>query len=1092
MFPKFDSDLWQSARRSVFVFTLFAFAVVILVYGVPPQSAQEDGNSKIEPVEVSLNGSFENYYTPDNVTAAVRDKKSTLVSVNIRNESDRQAAGKLGTVVNDYGTFVVVAANGRNLSESNLDVVKLETTINLPSGSFEPVLNPPDSTVTAESNLSGKDYYVLQLAGPTNDEWLDSLRANGIEILQYVPHQAFFVYGDAEAIRKAANNSRVRWIGHFTAAEKISPVTLAQLNNAKNGSKLDSRFSPLEMTGDDKSIFDVAIFARANMAESASTIASYFGGNVKHQINLPNNYFNIIRVELNLASVDEAAKLPGVIRIDPYFRPRAEDERAAQIISGNYTNATTINAPGYNPLTQFGVNGLNVTVAIVDDGVAIPGNGGFYVTANNTVNGPLRGAAAGANGHGHLQASIIAGDTPFSPTLDPTGYNYGSGIAPKAHTINIPLLRTGYTGVDADLANDTVTTAGPNGVMGSMSNNSWGAGTNGNSYDALAASYDGFVRDASTAGSIDPLLILFSAGNSGASGLTRPKVAKNVISTASSENLRTELDATANNMEDISSFSSRGPAADTRVKPDITAPGQAITGGQAGPDTLFGNIGTDHRWSSGTSHAVPQITGAAALFTQFWKNGHSNQNPSPALVKAALINATVDMTGTSATAGVPNGAEGWGRIFMKNMLNSGTPTFYLNQEDPISETGESRSGTFKVADASKPVRFTFVWTDPPGTGNPALVNDLDFEVTVGGNTYKGNVFTNGVSTPGGSADNRNNVENVFLPAGIPANSVVTVRVKGTAINGDGILGNADTTDQHFAVVGYNVTEVPIARPFDYDDDGRSDVALWRPTTGVWYIIRSNDNSLATPQFGSTGDRIVPGDYDSDGKVDVAVWRPTTGVWYVLRSSNNAVNAYSFGLNGDVPDAADFDGDGTTDIGVFRPSNGNWYYLRSSSNFTSFTQIPFGSNGDVPTAGDYDGDGKADLAVFRPSQGNWYILRSTDSNAIVVNFGLASDKPVVGDYDGDGKADIAVWRPSTGVWYALKSGTSNTSYTITSFGANGDIPVAGDYDGDGRFDQAVFRPTQGIWYLNRSTSGSAGLQFGTIGDMPAEAAYVPLP
>ncbi len=1089
MFPNFNNSLWHSTRKSVFVFTLFAFVIVILVYGVLPQSAQEEPNSKVEPVTVHLNRSFENFYTPDNVTAAVRDKKSMLVSVNIRNEADRQAAGKLGTVVNDYGNFVVVAANSRRLSESNLDIVKLETTVNLPNGNFEPVLNPPDSTVTAESNLSEKDYYVVQLAGPTNDEWLDSLRANGIEILQYVPHQAFFVYGDANAIRKATNNSRVRWVGHFTEAEKIPTVTEAQLNNAKNGSKLDSRISPLELTGNDKAIFDVAIFARANMAETASAIGSYYGGNVKNQINLPNNFFNVIRVELNLGSVNDVAKLPGVIRIDPYFRPRAEDERAAQIISGNYTNGTTINAPGYNPQTQFGVNGMNVTVAVVDDGVAIPGNGGFYVTSSNTVNGPLRGATVGANGHGHLNASIIAGDTPFGG-LDPTNYNYGMGIAPKAHIINIPLLRTGYTGVDADLANDTVTTQGPNGVFGFLSNNSWGAGTNGNAYDALAAQYDGFVRDASTAAGINPLVLLFSAGNSGASGLTRPKVAKNVISTASSENLRTELDTTANNMEDISSFSSRGPAADTRVKPDITAPGQAVSGGQAGTDALFGNIGTDHRWSSGTSHAVPQIAGAAALFTQFWKNGHSNQNPSPALVKAALINATVDMTGTSATAGVPNGAEGWGRLFMKNMLNSGTPTFYLDQDNTLSATGDVASGTFKVADATKPVRLTLVWTDPPATADPALINNLDLEITVNGNTYKGNVFTNGLSTPGGAADNRNNVENVFLPAGIPAGSVLVARAKATAINGDGVLGNADTTDQHFAFVGYNVNEVPIARPFDYDDDGKSDVAVWRPTTGVWYIIKSQDNSLASPQFGANGDKIVPGDYDSDGKVDVAVWRPSTGIWYVLRSSNNAVNIYPFGTNGDVPAAADFDGDGTADIAVFRPSNGTWYFLRSSTGFSTLTQTPFGANGDIPTAGDYDGDGKADIAVYRPSQGNWYILRSMDSNTSIINFGVSTDKPVVGDYDGDGKADISVWRPSTGVWYSLKSSTSNTSYTIIQFGANGDIPTAGDYDGDGRFDQAVFRPSQGIWYLNRSTSGFGGLQFGTNGDVPAESAYVP--
>jgi subtilisin family serine protease len=90
------------------------------------------------------------------------------------------------------------------------------------------------------------------------------------------------------------------------------------------------------------------------------------------------------------------------------------------------------------------------------------------------------------------------------------------------------------------------------------------------------------------------------------------------------------------NIDDLSSFSSLGPASGGRVKPDIAAPGQAITGGRSGTDALFGNIDAAHRWSSGTSHASPQVAGAAALFTQFWKNGHAGANPSPALGESRL------------------------------------------------------------------------------------------------------------------------------------------------------------------------------------------------------------------------------------------------------------------------------------------------------------------------------------------------------------------------------------------------------------------------------------------------------------------------
>ena len=75
--------------------------------------------------------------------------------------------------------------------------------------------------------------------------------------------------------------------------------------------------------------------------------------------------------------------------------------------------------------------------------------------------------------------------------------------------------------------------------------------------------------------------------------------------------------------------------------------------------------------------------------------------------------------------------------------------------------------TGSVPDISKPFRVTLAWTDAPGptTGN-AFVNNLDLEVTIGGNTYKGNVFSGAFSATGGTADTRNNVESVFIPAGV--------------------------------------------------------------------------------------------------------------------------------------------------------------------------------------------------------------------------------------------------------------------------------------------------------------------------------------
>ncbi|MGZ5544354.1 MAG: choice-of-anchor J domain-containing protein, partial [Limisphaerales bacterium] len=174
--------------------------------------------------------------------------------------------------------------------------------------------------------------------------------------------------------------------------------------------------------------------------------------------------------------------------------------------------------------------------------------------------------------------------------------------------------------------------------------------------------------------------------------------------------------------------------------------------------------------------------------------------PSPALVKAALINSATDMDDASGTGPIPNNDEGWGRIDLPTLIGGERNFDFTDQTDLLIQDQISEKHFF-VADDSMPLRFTMVYTDVPGTPAviPALVNDLDLEVTApDGTIYAGNQMLNGESVPGPAArDSLNNVECVYLNNPLTGEYVVWVR--GKHINQDA-RRDTQATDQDFALV----------------------------------------------------------------------------------------------------------------------------------------------------------------------------------------------------------------------------------------------------------------------------------------------------
>jgi hypothetical protein len=174
--------------------------------------------------------------------------------------------------------------------------------------------------------------------------------------------------------------------------------------------------------------------------------------------------------------------------------------------------------------------------------------------------------------------------------------------------------------------------------------------------------------------------------------------------------------------------------------------------------------------------AAPHVAGACALLIQWWRAQNGNQDPSPAMVKAILVNTAEDCAGGPDGNGgllgpIPNHNQGWGRVNLSNIfrdhpVSTRGPRLYFDQDEPLTANGQERLVQIRAADPGRPVRITLTWTDAPGAANasPALANDLDLEVIESetNQVFKGNVFADGFSTTGGTFDARNNVECVYL------------------------------------------------------------------------------------------------------------------------------------------------------------------------------------------------------------------------------------------------------------------------------------------------------------------------------------------
>jgi hypothetical protein len=660
----------------------------------------------------------------------------------------------------------------------------------------------------AQSAAPGGGLYIVQFVGPIQDGWLRTLESTGADVVTYIPNNAYVVRCDARSAAMVARMKDeqpfVQWVGDYEPAYKLSPVM--QLARASNDAQfVKVTVQVLDGPEGDQQVFNLRTASRQFISENRAP-----------------TYRNITAV-VPASQLTELAMSDGVFAIEEAVERRLLDEAQGQIVAGNLSgNSPT--GPGY--LSWLAGKGFNSSqfgsfvVNVVDDAYSLTGHPDLPSARIAFQNNPSNQSGA-QGGHGFLNSHIIGGfnSGTGSANEDANGFNYGLGIAPWA--------RMGVTAIFG--SGSASSSAWENTAYGQgarISSNSWGFQTQSGGpvadYDSNSQTYDRIVRDAQTGVTgLQQMIVVFAAGNdgSGSNTVSTPATAKNVITVGASENVRqTGTDGCgigntgADSANDIIGFSSRGPVnsagGDGRIKPDIVAPGTHIQAGV--PQSNYNGSSvcnqywpsgqTLYGWSSGTSHSTPAVAGGAALVYQYFLNSGLSA-PSPAMVKGYLMNSAAYMTGTGAGGNLPSNSQGMGRMDLGRSFD-GVPRMLVDQTQTLGATGQTYQATGSVNSTSQPLRVTLAWTDAPGptTGAP-WVNNLDLEVTINGQTYRGNVFSGANSTTGGTADTRNNVESVYLPAGTSGNFTVTVRA--TNIAGDGVPGNADTTDQDFALIIYN-------------------------------------------------------------------------------------------------------------------------------------------------------------------------------------------------------------------------------------------------------------------------------------------------
>ncbi len=583
---------------------------------------------------------------------------------------------------------------------------------------FDPLLNniplPPE--LLLESYPGGEGYYLIQFSGPVFRWQIAEIERKGVLFIGFHSRHLAIAKMNSAQKEELARLPFIRWVGIYQPGYKFHSSVLQDEGYGR---------------------ISVILFYPEDIEVAIKDLSLLGAKIVRHSVS---EFYKVVEVDCAKELVPEIAKLPYVFSIEEWHPPELENENCQWVVqtwSQNNRRIWNQGIYGVNQILGFTDTGLDVNHwAFRDPQVSITDTGEFpthrkvALFKNYTYQG-----VGDPDGHGTHVGGTIGGNDSINGGTNPNdGHSKGGRIA-----VLSPIPQP--TGWDLTGPFNMLTNWLRNPSLRARTiSNSWWTGTMGQ-YTNASASTDLFCwrnKD---------VVLIKSCGNQGQSSqyrITEPGNSKSIIACAS---LLNGLNSTQ-----LSSFSSRGPASDNRIKPDIAVPGEGIYSAQRNTQNSYVSM-------SGTSMAAPCVNGSIGLIREylkrgFYPSGAQNPDDSFAYVSAALLKACVLVSADPNIGSytIPSEYVGWGRLNIDSVLYFSQPTpdrrkLFLYDDTVGLATGEYVEYEFEVNDTI-PLRVAVVWTDTaaaPGA-NPCLLNDLDCLLSApDGAFYRGNIYSGGQS-----------------------------------------------------------------------------------------------------------------------------------------------------------------------------------------------------------------------------------------------------------------------------------------------------------------------------------------------------------